>query len=103
MGTILFLLFLGTLLSGIGLGLFKALGKKGYDTTFNLKPFAVYAITGLLLSFVPLTLFSSYVPVNQGYVGVIKRMGAVTGTLQPGPHFVTPFITSVDEVSIKTC
>jgi regulator of protease activity HflC (stomatin/prohibitin superfamily) len=29
-------------------------------------------------------------------------MGAVTGTLQPGPHFVTPFITSVDEVSVKT-
>lgn len=35
MSTILFLLFLGTLLSGIGLGIFKALGKKGYDTTFD--------------------------------------------------------------------
>lgn len=102
MGTILFLLFLGTLLSGIGLGIFNALGKKGYDTTFNLGKFAAYAIAGFLLSLLPLTLFSGYAPVNQGYVGVVKRMGAVTGTLQPGPHFVTPFITHVDEVSIKT-
>lgn len=113
MSTILFLLFLGTLLTGIGLGIYRAFGttsKKnpadyGKDldvSTFNVGRFLAYTVAGLLLSFVPLTLFSGYTPVEQGYVGVVKRMGAVTGTLQPGPHFVTPFITAVDPVSVKT-
>ena len=106
MSAILFLLFLGTLLSGIGLGIYKALGKsgKGYDssTTFNVGTFAKFALPLVLLALLPLTLFSGYAPVEQGYVGVVKRMGAVTGTLQAGPHFVTPFITSVDPVSTKT-
>src|SRR5579885_2583427 len=60
------------------------------------------AIGLVLLSLLPLTLFAGYQPVEQGYVGVVKRMGAVTGTLPAGPHFVTPFITTVDQVSTKT-
>lgn len=110
MSAILFLLFLGTLLSGIGLGIYRALGntetteygRKTTKQTFAIGKFLLFAVAGLVLSFVPLTLFSGYSPVEQGYVGVVKRMGAVTGTLQPGPHFVTPFITTVDPVTTKT-
>lgn len=108
MSAILFLAFLFTLIGGIGLGIYRALSTKessnGYSskTTFNLGTAVKFGLLGFVLSLVPLTLFAGYAPVEQGTVGVVKRMGAVTGTLQPGPHFVTPFITSVSEVSTKT-
>lgn len=65
MSTILFLLFLGTLLGGICLGIFKALGKKGYDTTFDFGKFLKFALPLFALSLLPLTLFSGYSPVEQ--------------------------------------
>lgn len=95
MGTILFLLFVGLLVAGITVPVVQFIREEDNKRL----PLGIGLV---LLSFLTLGLFSAYQPVEQGTVGVIKRMGAVTGTLQPGPHFVTPFVTSVDEVSTKT-
>lgn len=95
MGAILFLLFLVLMIAGIAVPVTQFIREEE-------KKRLPLGIALILLSFLPLGLFSAYQPVEQGTVGVVKRMGAVTGTLQPGPHFVTPFITTVDEVSTKT-
>lgn len=95
MGTILFLTFIALLVAGIAVPVVQFIREE------NNKRIPL-GIGLLLLSFVVLGLFNGYTPVEQGTVGVVKRMGAVMGTLQPGPHFVTPFVTSVDEVSTKT-
>lgn len=94
MGTILFIAFLGLLLGGLA----YTIAQSVRNESFSGKTGLLFAV----LSILPLSLFAGYSPVDQGYVGVVKRMGAVTGTLNPGPHFVTPFITSVDQVSTKT-
>jgi len=94
MGAILFIAFLGLLLGGLG-----------YTIAMSVKNETFAGKAGLLfaaLSLLPLFLFAGYSPVDAGSVGVVTRMGAVAGTLPPGPHFVTPFIEHVSEVSTKT-
>lgn len=95
MSAILFVVFLALLISGIVVPVVQFIREE------DNKRIGLGVILGLL-SLLPLILFAGYAPVEQGYVGVVKRMGAVTGTLAAGPHFVTPFITSVDPVSTKT-
>lgn len=59
-------------------------------------------IASLLAGAAFFLLAMSFVTVDAGRVGVVTRMGAVAGTLQPGPHFITPFVTSVHPISVQT-
>ena len=54
------------------------------------------AILSILLIFVLITIASSVVVIDQTEVGVVKILGKVQDApLQPGMHFVTPFITEI--------
>ena len=45
---------------------------------------------------------SAFIQIPAGYVGVVRQFGAVTGmTLDPGLHFVTPFVNSVDQIDTR--
>jgi regulator of protease activity HflC (stomatin/prohibitin superfamily) len=45
---------------------------------------------------------SAFVQIPAGYVGVVRQFGAVTGaTLDPGLHFVTPIVNTVDTVDTR--
>ena len=45
---------------------------------------------------------SAFVQIPAGFVGVVRQFGAVTGTtLDPGLHFITPFVNSVEEIDTR--
>jgi prohibitin 2 len=45
---------------------------------------------------------SAFVQIPAGYVGVVRQFGAVTGnTLDPGLHFVTPIVNTVEQVDTR--
>ena len=46
--------------------------------------------------------FNSFIIVDAGTRGVVKTFGEVTGVLDAGLHFRTPFVTTVAPVDIKT-
>lgn len=95
MGTILFLLAFGLLIGGIASTAAKS---------FAAEKFAGLGL-GLALVIPAFLIFLfavGFSPVDAGSVGVVTRMGAVSGTLPPGPHFVYPFIARVNPVSVKT-
>lgn len=94
MGAILFLMFLGLLIGGLTYTVVQSIRNESFSGKVGL----LFAA----LSLFPLFLFAGWSPVDAGTVGVVTRMGAVSGTLPPGPHFVTPFIESVHPVSTKT-
>lgn len=59
--------------------------------------FGVGAVA-LLASFA----LSAFVQIPAGFVGVVRQFGAVTGTtLDPGLHFITPFVNSVEEIDTR--
>ncbi len=44
----------------------------------------------------------AFIQIPAGFVGVVRQFGAVTGaTLDPGLHFVTPFINSVEQIDTR--
>ncbi|MEO5885428.1 MAG: prohibitin family protein, partial [Candidatus Limnocylindrales bacterium] len=46
--------------------------------------------------------FSAFIQIPAGFVGVVRQFGAVTGvTLDPGLHFVTPIVNSVDQLDTR--
>lgn len=95
MSAILFLMFLAFLIGGIGYVAYKSYNEE------KLQGLGV----GLLLvalSVLPFLGFVSYSPVDSGHVGVVTRMGKVTGMVGPGPHFVTPFVSKVDSITTRT-
>jgi prohibitin 2 len=96
MSAILFLFALAALVGGIVTSVVQTMRDDHEKIHFGA------GLLGLVLA-IPFFLgFMSYSPVDAGYVGVVTRMGAVVGTIQPGPHFVTPFVSHVDQVSTKT-
>ena len=47
-------------------------------------------------------IMSAFVQIPAGFVGVVRQFGAVTGgTLDPGLHFVTPIVNTVEEVDTR--
>lgn len=46
--------------------------------------------------------FSSIYTVDEGYMGVVKRLGQVTGQVNPGLHFKAPFIDEIIHLEIRT-
>lgn len=57
---------------------------------------------GILALIALMVLFNSFTVVDAGTRGVVKTFGEVTGVLEEGLHFRTPFITSVVPVDVKT-
>ena len=63
--------------------------------------------SGLLLGIGAVALIASlalsaFIQIPAGFVGVVRQFGAVTGTtLDPGLHFVTPFVNSVDQIDTR--
>jgi regulator of protease activity HflC (stomatin/prohibitin superfamily) len=60
---------------------------------------AVVSVAGV---FVFLVALSSLVTINTGTVGVMLQFGEMKDVLMPGLHFVIPFITSVQSMSVQT-
>jgi regulator of protease activity HflC (stomatin/prohibitin superfamily) len=64
-------------------------------------PTGLFAIGGLV-AIVLAVAMSAFVQIPAGFVGVVRQFGAVTNqTLQPGLHFVTPIVNTVDEVDTR--
>ena len=57
---------------------------------------SVVAFIGLIL------IFSTAVTINETERGVHTRFGVVTGTVEPGFHFINPFTSSVDIMKVST-
>lgn len=75
-------------------------GRDRVITTTRL-PSAVFIVFGLIALAVGSTL-SAFIQIPAGYVGVVRQFGAVTGaTLDPGLHFVTPLVNSVDQIDTR--
>ena len=55
-------------------------------------------VVALAIGFV----LSAFIQIPAGFVGVIRQFGAVTGvTLDPGLHFVTPIVNSVEQLDTR--
>src|SRR5579863_8865335 len=97
MTTILFLLFLVSLLGGLGVSVFQTV--KASDDKLTLK------FIPALISLVPAVLFFSLYlgayQVDAGSIGVVKRFGKPIGMLAPGLHFVRPIGDTVTEVAVQ--
>lgn len=59
-------------------------------------------LIGVLVLIGLVAIFSSWTTIDAGERGVILRLGEVERTLEPGPHWKTPFIESVVKVDIRT-
>ena len=58
-----------------------------------------YAVIGL---FVAVFVFSAFGTIDAGERGVKTRLGAITGTIDPGLYFKMPFIEKVKAMEVKT-
>lgn len=98
MGALLFVLFLVSLLGGLGLSIFQTI--QASEEKFVAKPLAF--LVGLVPAVLFFSLFLGSYSVDAGSVGVVKRFGNPIGTLQPGLHFVRPIGDTVTEVPVQT-
>jgi regulator of protease activity HflC (stomatin/prohibitin superfamily) len=99
MGVLFVLLFIGLLIAG-GFVTFRLThnAKGGYSLELHpLRgvPFYVGALFFLFLSM-------SFVTVDAGNVGVVKRFGNPIRQLDPGPHFIRPIADSLTPVVVQT-
>lgn len=97
MGIILFALF--ALLTAVAI--FYAIGpifdERSHDRRIRGSGFLLALIFGVLA-----ILATGIKQIDAGFVGVVKQLGAVTGqVLQPGITWITPFVTSVDDVDTR--
>ncbi len=97
MGALQFLLFLVSLLTGVGVSIFQSV--KATDRTLVVKP--VPALVGLVPALLFFSLYLGAYQVDGGNVGVVKRFGNPVGMLQPGLHFVRPIGDTVTEVAVQ--
>ena len=94
------LLFLAFLLFGAGCLIPKT--KQSGRETVSLSD-TKWEAKGLgLLVAVVATIWASYYQVPAGYQGILIQQGAVSGSLGAGPHFVTPYLQSVELMEIRT-
>lgn len=93
MGFLFFLLFVASLVATV----FACLRFGKDDISFR-----PAGLAGLLAVFLVLSGWLSYTTVDSGTMGVVTRYGSVTRTVQPGLHFVAPFIDEVHAISTRT-
>lgn len=98
MGALLFLLFLVSLLGGIGYSVAKSV--KATEEHLVIKPLG--ALVGLIPALAFFALFLGLVTVDAGSVGIVKRGGRPVAELQPGFHFIRPVGDTVQPVSVQT-
>lgn len=94
MSWIFLLTFFGLVISGAAFS--KLASEKAHAV--NLKPLRIW----LPLAAIPLFLWISFVSVDAGTVAVVTRNGSAVRVLEPGGHFITPFIEQANPVSSKT-
>lgn len=97
MTTILFILFLVSLLGGIGASVFQSIKASDNNLTIKFVP----AVIGLVPAALFLSLYMGAYQVDAGSVGVVKRFGNPIGMLAPGLHFVRPIGDTVTEVAVQ--
>lgn len=94
---ITFVLFLALVLGAIGL-LVWSFGRVAAKTG-GVRPGSLIASVAL---FVLAILALGLVQIDAGHIGVVRRLGAVTGeVMQPGLQWMPPFISSVDDVDTR--
>ncbi len=77
-----------------------AVGRGNVVERANL-PSGVFFVLGAV-ALVASVALSAFIQIPAGYIGVVRQFGAVTGlTLDPGLHFVTPFVNSVDQLDTR--
>lgn len=63
--------------------------------------FSRYIITGVIVLFIIIFSFGSFVVVPEGHVGIIKMFGRADHQLNPGLSFKFPIIQSVEEIEVR--
>ena len=64
-------------------------------------PSGLMVVGGVVVLVAGITL-SAFIQIPAGFVGVVRQFGAVTGvTLDPGLHFVTPIVNSVEQLDTR--
>lgn len=62
----------------------------------------VGVVTGVVVVTLGLWIFTRWVKiVQQGSVGVVKRLGEFRGVMQPGMHILAPFIDRMEKVDVR--
>lgn len=97
MVTLLFLLFLASLLGGLAVSVVQSVKATVEHVVIKYIP----AILGLIPATIFLCLFLGAYSVDAGSIGVVKRFGNPIGMLKPGLHFVRPVGDTVTEVAVQ--
>jgi regulator of protease activity HflC (stomatin/prohibitin superfamily) len=97
---VLFLIGFGLIVLGVASIAVNQTRKNARDAGPPL-PTGLFLIAGLIALPIAVML-SAFVQVPAGFVGVVRQFGAVTGTtLDPGLHFVTPIVNTIDQVDTR--
>ena len=71
------------------------------DTPFGIRPFGL--ILGIILFIVAIVTAMSMGQISSGNKGVVLKFGALTNkTLNEGLYFITPFVNSVEVMTVQT-
>jgi regulator of protease activity HflC (stomatin/prohibitin superfamily) len=93
-------LFVGGIVAVVANRTRPALGRDKVVNRMSL-PSGVFFVLGVIALVAAMSL-SAFIQIPAGYVGVVRQFGAVTGvTLDPGLHFVTPLVNSVDQLDTR--
>ena len=85
------------------LGIYFSLGiqrNARNDLTINLRPTRI--IPFVIAAVIVLTIDLSYTTVDAGYSSVVTKFGKVQRTIDPGLHFIIPFVESAHPISTQT-
>jgi prohibitin 2 len=97
---LLTLAVLSLLASGGWVAMGRLVAQNQRGSVFKFYPWRL--APGIVLSLTFFTLFLSYVTVDAGSIGIVKRFGNPIGELQPGLHFVRPIGDDVTSVAVQT-
>ena len=93
-------LIVGGVVAGVANRVAPTVGRDKVLMTTRL-PSGVLIVVGVVTLGLGAT-FSAFIQIPAGFVGVVRQFGAVTGvTLDPGLHFVTPIVNSVDQIDTR--
>jgi regulator of protease activity HflC (stomatin/prohibitin superfamily) len=99
MSALLTLVFIAILIAGFYRSIVFASGTGGIRLpSFHPERGTLYFVVALGV----VSILVSYTTVNTGYVGVVTRFGNVTRSLDPGLHFIIPFVEAVHPVNTQT-
>jgi prohibitin 2 len=94
MSAVFLLLFVGLVIFGV----YRSANFSQRPFVLNFKRGAAWFAAALVF----LLALLSFVTVEAGSIGVVKRMGKPVAELMPGAHFVMPFVDTVTPVIVQT-